>query len=61
MATSAIDVLKKHGVQAQTMPTANRVDRRDAAIQSIAGYMRRLAGTGPAFTVVPTAQEWPLL
>ncbi len=53
VATSAIDVLKKHGVQAQTMPTANRVDRRDVAIQSIAGYMRRLTATGAAFAVAP--------
>jgi hypothetical protein len=53
VATSAIDVLKKHGVQAQTRPAANRVDQRDVAIQSIAGYMRRLTATGAAFAVAP--------
>jgi len=53
VATSAIDVLKKHGVQAQTTPSANRVDQRDVAIQSIAGYMRRLTATGAAFAVAP--------
>jgi hypothetical protein len=53
VATSAIDVLKKHGVRAQTPPTVNRVHRRDVAIQSIAGYMRRLTATGAAFAVAP--------
>jgi hypothetical protein len=53
VATSAIDVLKKYGVQAQTRPAANRVDQRDVAIQSIAGYMRRLTATGVAFAVAP--------
>jgi len=53
VATSAIDVLKKHGVGVQTTPSANRVDRRDVAIQSIAGYMRRLTATGAAFAVAP--------
>jgi hypothetical protein len=53
VATSAFDVLAKHGVKLQSVPSANRVDRRDVAIQSIAGYMRRLTGTGPAFRVAP--------
>jgi hypothetical protein len=53
VATSAIDVLKKYGVQAHTRPAANRVDQRDVAIQSIAGYMRRLTATGAAFGVAP--------
>ncbi|MBP1778781.1 MAG: Phage terminase, large subunit, family [candidate division NC10 bacterium] len=51
VATSAFDVLAKHGVKLQSVPSANRVDRRDVAIQSIAGYMRRLTSTGPAFHV----------
>jgi hypothetical protein len=46
VATSAIDVLKKHGVQAKTVMSANRADQRDVAIQTIAGYMRRLTATG---------------
>lgn len=53
VATSAIDVLRKHGVEARTVSTANRAERRDVAIQTIAGYMRRLTATGGAFAVAP--------
>jgi hypothetical protein len=37
VATSAFDVLAKHRVRLQSVPSANRVDRRDVAIQSLAG------------------------
>jgi len=54
VATSAFDVLAKRGVRLQSVPSANRVERRDVAIQSIAGYMRRLTGAeGAAFKVAP--------
>jgi hypothetical protein len=53
VATSAADVLRKHGVELQFFSTANRVDRRDMAIQTVAGYMRRLTPQGPAFKVTP--------
>jgi hypothetical protein len=53
VATSAVDVLRKNGVVVRLMPTANRVDRRDVAIQSLGGYMRRLTPQGAAFRVAP--------
>jgi len=53
VATSAADVLRKHGVDLRLYPSANRVDRRDVAIQTVAGYMRRLTPQGPAFRVTP--------
>ena len=54
VATSAVDVLRKNGVVVRLVPSANRVDRRDVAIQSIApGYMRRITPQGPAFKVAP--------
>ena len=53
VATSAADVLRKHGVDLQLFSSATRVDRRDMAIQTVAGYMRRLTPQGPAFRVTP--------
>ena len=53
VATSAADVLRKHGVDLQLFSSANRVDRRDMAIQTVAGYMRRLTPQGSAFRVTP--------
>lgn len=53
VATSAVDVLRKHGVAIECVSDANRVDRRDVAIQTVAGYMRRLSATGPAFRATP--------
>lgn len=46
---SAADVLRQLGVDLDTIPGANAPDRRNTAIQAAAGYMRRLAATGPAF------------
>jgi len=68
-ATSAFDVLAKHKVRLQSIPSANRVERRDVAIQSIAGCMQCLTGTGPASCVAPRfvvvtsrgSQETPVL
>jgi len=51
VATSAVDVLRKNGVVVRSTPDANRVDRRDVAIQTIGGYVRRLTPQGPAFKV----------
>jgi hypothetical protein len=42
LAASAADVSRTHGVELQFFSTANRVDCRDMAIQTVAGYMRRL-------------------
>ena len=53
VATSAADVLRKHGVDLRLYPSANHVDRRYVAIQTVAGYMRRLTPQGPAFRVTP--------
>jgi len=51
VATSGADVLRKHGVKLQFFAMAKRVDRRDMAIQTVAGYMRRLTPQGPAFRI----------
>ena len=53
VATSAVDVLRRHGIRIRTVGNANRVDRRDVAIQTIAGYMRRLTPQGAGFRVAP--------
>jgi hypothetical protein len=53
VATSAVDVLRKNGIVVRVVPNANRVDRRDVAIQTIAGYMRRVTPQGPAFKIAP--------
>jgi hypothetical protein len=37
VATSAVDVLRKNGIVVRVVPNANPVDRRDVAIQTIAG------------------------
>jgi hypothetical protein len=42
VATSAADVLRKHGVNLQFFSSANRMDHRDMAIQTVAGFMHRL-------------------
>ena len=53
VATSAADVLRKHGLELQFFATANRGDRRDMAIQTMAGSMRRLTPQRAAFRVTP--------
>jgi hypothetical protein len=50
---SAVDVLRANGVNVETAYGANSVDKRDIAIQTLAGYMRRLSGTGVAFRINP--------
>ena len=44
---------RKHGVELQFFSTADRVDRRDVAIQTVGGYMRRVTPQGPALKVAP--------
>lgn len=39
VARSAADVLRRHRVDLQLFSSANRVDRRDMAIQTVAGYI----------------------
>lgn len=53
---SAADVLKGYGIDVErhTVKGANHPDKRNAAIQAVAGYMRRLvSGGAPAFQVNP--------
>jgi hypothetical protein len=50
---SAADVLRTFGVRLDTIPSANHPDKRNTAIQAVAGYMRRLSQLGPAFKVTP--------
>jgi len=49
----AVDMLREFGVFPQPCLGANHPDRRDAAIQATAGYMRRRTTRGEAFTVNP--------
>jgi hypothetical protein len=49
----AREAFSPHGVDLQCFSTANRVGRRDMAIQTAAGCMRRLTPQGPAFRVTP--------
>lgn len=53
VSTSAVDVLRANGVRVEPAHGANSVDRRDVAIQTLAGYMRRLVGSAAAFQVNP--------
>ena len=48
---SASDVLKSFGIYPQFVTGANAGEKRFAAIQGIAGYMRRLTERGPAFSL----------
>jgi len=50
---SAVDVLRTFGIRLETIPGANHPDRRNTAIQTLAGYMRRLTSLGPAFQIHP--------
>jgi len=49
----AVDMLREFGVYPQPCLGANHPDRRDAAIQAMAGYMRRRTARGEAFTINP--------
>ncbi len=48
---SAADVLQANGISLQTVVGANHPDKRNTAIQALAGYMRRLTPSGPAFQI----------
>lgn len=50
---SAADVLKAYGIQLQVIKGANHPNARHAAIQQMAGYLRRLTPSGPALAVNP--------
>ena len=50
---SASDVLRAAGITLSVRRNANHPAKRDAAIQDVARYMRRLAPSGPAFAVSP--------
>ena len=50
---SAGDILQANGIRLEVLPGANHPDKRNTAIQAVAGYMRRLTATGAAFRVHP--------
>lgn len=50
---SAADVLRAHGIHIHVNKGANHPQARNAAIQSIAGYLRRMTPQGPAFQINP--------
>ncbi len=45
---NGVRVLQDHNIFARWIPGSNKADRRDYAIQTIAGFMRQLTTNGPA-------------